>query len=72
MLDVPKDEPSNYQNEYSFDRQELTVLPADKLFNRPIGWKVYENIGIAVVNTWKFLPWWKKMWHRRFWRELFK
>lgn len=54
-------------------REEITVLPEDKPNeNQELGWTVVETIGIAVVNKWYLLPWYKKLFHKRFWKELFQ
>jgi hypothetical protein len=52
-------------------RQEITVLPADNPNHRNIGWTLLETVGVAVVNEWPFTPWYKKIFRRRFWEELF-
>ena len=54
-----------------FEREELTILPADKELKKPIGWFFKEVMGIAVVNTWPLLPWYKKIFRKRFWRDSF-
>lgn len=53
-------------------RQDLTVLPADKESRGPIGWVVKEVIGIAIVNSWVCMPWYKKIFKFRFWKDLFR
>lgn len=50
-------------------RQQLTVIPADDP-KKIIGWMVHENIGVAIVNEWPFLPWYKKMLRRRFYTDM--
>jgi hypothetical protein len=40
--------------------EELKVIPSKEA----IGWTVKETIGIGVVNTYPFWPWWKKMFYR--------
>jgi hypothetical protein len=53
-------------------RQEITVLPADNPNHRDIGWVIFESVGVAVVNNWVFMPWYKKIFQGSFWEELFE
>lgn len=54
-------------------REEITVLPADEPNeHRTIGWTFLEVIGVAVVDEWVFMPWYKKLSQGRFWKELFE
>lgn len=59
------DDPSNYPD------GDVRVISADKQAHKLIGWTAHEVIGIAVVNNYSFLPWYKKMFRKRFWRSLF-
>jgi len=52
-------------------RTELQIL-SDDSNQKPLGWLIKENIGIAVINTWIFKPWYRKIWHKRFWLDPFK
>lgn len=36
-----------------------------------IGWTFKEVIGVGVINTYVFLPWYKKIFTKRFWKNLF-
>lgn len=60
---------SSLAKDWNSKEDNIWVLPADN--PKEIGWTVNENIGIGIVNTWIFLPLWKKIWYRRFWRDLF-
>jgi len=31
-------------------RQDITVIPADEPSNKKLGWVIYEQVGVAVVN----------------------
>jgi len=53
-------------------REDIIVLPADNPNHRNIGWTIFETTGVAVVNKWAFMPWYKKIFKKRFWAEIFK
>jgi len=50
-------------------RQELIVLPAD-CPKEEIGWYFKETIGIGVTHEYFCLPWYKKIFRKKFWRDI--
>ncbi len=37
-----------------------------------IGFRVYEHVGVGVMNVYPILPWYKKMRYKRFYRDLYQ
>jgi hypothetical protein len=44
--------------DYKFE--ELKVVPS----REEVGWTVQENVGIGIINTQVFWPWWKKLFYK--------
>ena len=52
---------------------DITVLPNNNdPTNKPIGWTVHEITGIAIYNAYPILPWYKKIFYKRFWTDLIR
>lgn len=51
-----------------FKRTELTTLPKN---SKVKGWFVEKCEGVTIVNTYIFLPWYKKLFTRTFWSRLY-
>lgn len=47
-------------------KTELVVLSGDCHNKEPIGFIYKEKIGIGI-STWSLMPWYRKIWHTRFW-----
>lgn len=39
---------------------------------KKIGWVIKEHVGIAIVNAYAIMPWYKKMQYKRFYTDLYK
>lgn len=49
-----------------FEREELIVKKDESVK----GWMCKEIIGVVIVNEWVFKPWYRKIFHSKFWIDI--